>query len=501
MISVRSLPPICVALSAVDANRLERLALGECEGGAKFVELRLDLLPRPEAGLPLIKLLRERWPKLKILATCRRKEAQGGFGGSIEEQERILTKAAANGAQLLDLEIETAEPAPEVAERLRQRARVVLSFHDFEKAPPPERVLRRLRKIPADIYKMAVAGVKPSDSGRLLSLLDQADGPPLVVLAMGEAGAASRILSPSRGAAFTFAAPNTAPGTAPGQYSAAVMQGLYRVDKLTRETRVFGVIASPVAHSMSPVLHNRALRKSGIDGVYLPFRVEPERLADFFGFADQLPVEGFSVTLPHKEKVMRHLAGIDKLALEIGAVNTVFRKGNQWRGMNTDAIGVTAPLEGLRRLKGATALVVGTGGAARAAVFALKAKGSRVALTGRRPEKVRALAKASGAEDLTWDAALGRGFDILVQSTPVGMSPNVEENLFPERIPAEIVFDMVYNPLRTALIKNALEQGKTVVLGLEMFIEQAAAQFELWTKLPAPRPVMRNAVLDVLQGV
>ncbi len=501
MISVRSLPPICVALSAADPNSLQRLAIGECQAGAKFVELRLDLLPRPEAGLPLIKLLRERWPKLKILATCRRKEAQGGFGGSIEVQERILTKAASNGAQLLDLEIETAEPEPDVAERLRRKARVVLSFHDFEKAPPPEKVLRRLQKIPADIYKMAVAGVKPSDSGRLLSLLDPADAPPLVVLAMGEVGAASRILSPSRGAAFTFAAPNTAAGTAPGQYSAAVMQGLYRVDKLTRDTRVFGVIASPVAHSMSPVLHNRAMRKCGVDGVYLPFRVEPEQLKDFFRFAEELPIEGVSVTLPHKEKVMRHLAGIDKLALQIGAVNTVFRKGKQWRGMNTDAIGVTAPLERLRRLKGATALVVGTGGAARAAVFALQAKGARVAIAGRRPEKVRALAKATGAEGLAWEASLGRGFDILVQSTPVGMLPNVEENLFPDRIPAEIVFDMVYNPLRTALIKRAQEQGKTVVLGLEMFIEQAAAQFELWTKLPAPRAVMRNAVLDVLQGV
>jgi 3-dehydroquinate dehydratase/shikimate dehydrogenase len=198
---------------------------------------------------------------------------------------------------------------------------------------------------------------------------------------------------------------------------------------------------------------------------------------------------------------MRHLDGVDRLALQIGAVNTVFRSGKKWRGMNTDAVGVTEPLERLRPLKGATALVVGTGGAARAAVFALQAKGSRVALTGRRPEKVRTLAKATGAEALAWDAALGRGFDVLVQSTPVGMSPNVEDNLFPDRIPAEIVFDMVYNPLRTALIKNAETQGKTVVLGLEMFIEQAAAQFELWTKLQAPRAVMRNAVLDVLQGV
>ena len=174
MISVRSLPPICVALSAADPNGLKRLALAECEAGAKFVELRLDLLPQPQAGLPLIKLLRERWPKLKILATCRRKEAQGGFAGSIEEQERILAKAAANGAQLLDLEIETAEAAPDVAGRLRQEGRVVVSFHDFEKAPSPQKVLKRLQKFPADLYKMAVAGVKPSDSSMQMTGCEQA---------------------------------------------------------------------------------------------------------------------------------------------------------------------------------------------------------------------------------------------------------------------------------------------------------------------------------------
>jgi 3-dehydroquinate dehydratase/shikimate dehydrogenase len=501
MISVRSLPPICVALGAETPSSLKKLAFAECALGAKFVELRLDLLPRPEAGVVLVRELREHWPRLKILVTCRRREAQGGFAGSIEEQERILAKAAENGAQLLDVEIETAEPAPAVVARLRTMARVVLSFHDFEKSPTPQRVLTRLQKIPADVYKMAVQGLKPSDSSRLMSLMDAPDAPPLVILSMGEVGAASRILSPAHGAVFTFAAPNSAEGTAPGQFSAAVMKGLYRVDKIDRDTRVFGVIASPVAHSMSPVLHNRALRRLGINGVYLPFRVEPNQLTDFFGFADELPVEGFSVTLPHKQAVMKRLDGVDELAGRIGAVNTVFRKGKRWWGTNTDAIGVTAPLENRMNLRGATALVVGTGGAARAAVFALKAKGARVAIAGRDPKKVGSLAAATGAEPLSWQQALDRGFDILVQSTPIGMSPNVDGTLFPDRIPAEIVFDMVYNPLKTALLKRAGQQGKTVVPGLEMFIEQAAAQFELWTKQTAPRAVMRNAVLDVLQGV
>lgn len=501
MISVRSLPPICVALGAATPNSLKKLAVAECAAGAKFVEVRLDMLPKPETGLPLIRELKERWPRIKILATCRRRAAQGGFKGSIEEQERILAEAAANGAHLLDVEIETAEPAPRVVARLRKAARVVLSYHDFEKAPAPRQVLKRLQAIPADIYKITVQGLKPSDSTRLMGLLDLPDSPPLVVLSMGEVGAATRLLSPARGAAFSFAAPNTAEGTAPGQHSAAVMKGLYRVDKIDRDTRVFGVIASPVAHSMSPVLHNRALRRCGVNGVYLPFRVEPSQLTDFFRFATDLPVEGFSVTLPHKQTVIKRLDDVDALARRIGAVNTVCRRGKRWWGANTDTIGVTAPLENRMSLKGSTSLVVGTGGAARAAVFALKDKGSRVTVIGRDFKKVRSLARATDAEGLEWQRALDRGFDILVQSTPIGMSPNVDGNLFPERIPADIVFDMVYNPLKTKLLKRAESQGKTAIQGLEMFIEQAAAQFELWTNETAPRAVMRTAVLDVLQGV
>ncbi len=500
MISVRSLPRICVALGARDFAALEKLALAAGDAGEEFVELRLDSIPRPEDGLKLIRRLRRRRPDLIVLATCRRTHAQGEFAGSIEEQERILSAAAAAGAQLIDVEIETAELSPGTVERLRQSARVVLSFHDFERTPPPGRALKRLLRIPADIYKIAVQALKPSDNARLLSLLDDAEQA-LVVLGMGEVGAASRILGPARGAAFAFAAPDIAAGTAPGQFPASRMRNQYRVHKLKRDAAIYGVIASPVGHSMSPALHNRAFQSRRVNAVYLPFLVEPPRLTDFFRLATDLPVQGFSVTIPHKQRIIRRLDSVDALAKRIGAVNTVYRKKGKLCGTNTDALGVTAPLEKRLRLGGKSVLVVGSGGAARAAAFALVDKGAKVTLTGRSFDKVQRLARAARAEALAWNKLPGRGFDALVQTTPVGMHPNVDGNLFADMVPAEVVFDMVYNPLETALIKRAQELGKETILGLEMFLEQAAAQFEIWTQQTAPRQVMRAAVLDLLQGV
>ncbi len=500
MISVRSLPRICVALGASDAAALHKMALTACDTGEEFVELRLDMLAEPRDGLGIIRRLHRRRPDLKILATCRRTAAQGEFRGSIEEQEKILAAAAAAGAHLLDVEIETAEPSPGTVERLRSAARVIVSFHDFERTPPPDRVLRRLRRIPADIYKIAVTGLKPSDNTRLLGLLDDR-AEPLVVLAMGEVGAPSRVLGPARGAAFAFASPDTAAGTAPGQITASRMRRQYRAHKIKPDAQVFGVIASPVAHSMSPPLHNRAFQSRRWNAVYLPFLVAPERLTDFFEVARALPVQGFSVTIPHKQRVIRRLEGVDALAKRIGAVNTVYRKRGKLFGTNTDVAGVTAPLEKRMRLRGSQVLVVGAGGAARAAAFALADKGAKVALTGRSFDKVRRLARAAGAEAVAWDKLPGRGFDALVQTTPVGMHPHVEGNLFPQEIPAEVVFDMVYNPLETALIRQARESGKETIPGLEMFLEQAAAQFEIWTRQSAPRQVMKAAVLDLLQGV
>jgi 3-dehydroquinate dehydratase/shikimate dehydrogenase len=501
MISLRAIPRICVAIGAPDVQRLEHLMVEALERGHRFLEIRLDMLDDPAAGAVLMDRVGESNPQMLVLATCRRKEAHGAFEGTVEEQQRILEAAIEGGAKLVDVEIESVEVKPSILSELAEGARTVLSYHDFESCPALGPILERLRKHPADVYKVAVTATKPSDNIKVFKLLETPSEQPLVGLAMSEIGAPSRILGPSRGSLFSFAAPDVAPGTAPGQLTATAMRDLYQAHKRSRFTKIYGVIASPVAHSLSPALHNRSFRRRRLNACYVPFRVEPKHLKDFLELADYLGVEGFSVTIPHKQEILKRLDEIDPLAQRIGAVNTVFRRKGKLYGTNSDVAGVIVPLEKRIRIEGSRVLIVGAGGAARAAAFALADKGAEVLIAARDHGKATALAKAAGAKVAPWDGLAAETFDALINATPVGMHPNVDQNLFPDKVPAALVFDMVYNPLETALLRHAKQQGAQTIQGLEMFLEQAAAQFELWTGAKAPRTTMRDAVLEVLQGV
>jgi len=321
----------------------------------------------------------------------------------------------------------------------------------------------------------------------------------LIVLAMGEMGFPTRVLSPVFGGAFTYAAPMYSHGTAAGQVCARSLRHLFRVEKLGKTAKIYGVIADPIRHSISPAVHNRAFQSKRMEAVYLPFLVSPAHLRDFFSMAARLPLTGFSVTIPHKQKIIRYLDTVDPLAKRIGAVNTVWRKAGKWRGANTDAAGVTEPLSKLLRLPKSTVLIVGNGGAARGAACALSDAGAKIALVGRNADRVRALSKICGAEALGKEQLHGRYFDAVVHATPLGMFPHVQECFFNGSIPADVVFDMVYNPLETTLIRKAREQGKSVIPGLDMFLEQAARQFEMWTGDTAPRPVMQKAAMEALE--
>jgi 3-dehydroquinate dehydratase/shikimate dehydrogenase len=297
---------------------------------------------------------------------------------------------------------------------------------------------------------------------------------------------------------FTYAAPNASEGTASGQVSARVLRHLYRAEKFSRAAKIYGVVADPVRHSISPAVHNRAFQSLRLDAVYLPFLVQPPQLKDFFTLAAALPIAGFSVTIPHKQRILRYLDVVDPLARRIGAVNTVWKKAGKWRGANTDADAVTVPLSRKLRLSKSSVLVVGNGGAARSAAYALVGSGAKVSIVGRNPDRVRSLARACGAESLLREQVNGRKFDALVHATPLGMLPNTDACFFPGALPAELVFDMVYNPLETTLLRHAASQGLTVISGLQMFLEQATRQFEIWTGAPAPRSVMEKAAIEAL---
>lgn len=500
MTHTRPLPRVCVALGLTDPSTLLEHARREADNGESFLEFRLDFLDEPEQGTHAIGQFRDQYPECTILATCRRHQNHGKFNGSIEDQLHILDLAVQAGAEAIDVEIESAELAVDRLSAFRGRSRIIISYHNFETTPQLDPVLARMTRIPADAYKVVATARKPSDVARVLALPKDYPRLPLIVLAMGELGFPTRVLSTAFGGLYTYAAPMAAQGTAAGQVSARQLRHLYRVEKFSKPGKVYGVIADPVRHSISPAVHNRAFQARRMDAVYLPFLVPPPHLRDFFCLAEKLPISGFSVTIPHKQKVIRYLDFVDPLARRIGAVNTVWRKGGRWRGSNTDAPGVTGPLSRRLRLSKAAVLIVGNGGAARGAACALTDAGAKVAIVGRNPDRVRALAKICGAEPVMREQLDTRKFDALVHATPVGMFPNIDQCFFNGNIPAEVVFDMVYNPLETVLARRAREQGKEVVPGLEMFVEQAVRQFEIWTGETAPRPVMEKAALEALQA-
>ncbi len=499
MPQTRTFPRICIALGLPDVPTLLEHARREAEAGEGFIEFRLDYLEAPCNGAEAIAEFLERFPDCLILATCRRRQNHGKFNGSVEEQLAVLDLAVRNGAQAIDIEIETAETAEERLNAFRGRAQIVISYHNYEATPPMDTILSRMLRVQADAYKVVTTARKPSDNVRVLAAVKSVAKDRLVVLAMGELGFPTRVLSPVFGGAFTYAAPMLAESTAAGQVSARSLRHLYRVERLKKAARIYGVIAEPVRHSISPAVHNRAFQSRRLDAVYLPFLVSPAHLRDFFLMADKLPLAGFSVTIPHKQKIIRYLDSVDPLARRIGAVNTVWRKAGKWRGTNTDAAGVTAPLGRLLRLPKSSVLIVGNGGAARGAACALYDAGAKITLVGRNPDRVRALAKVCGAEVLLREQISSHKFDAVVHATPLGMFPHVNECFFNGSIPASVVFDMVYNPVETELIKRAREQGRTIVPGLEMFIEQAVRQFEIWTGESAPRSVMEKAAMEALE--
>lgn len=500
MIPRSPLPRVCIALGCATPETLLTNAHREIADGGTFLEIRLDYLPDPWTGIDVIRKLRTEHPHVSLLATCRHADNNGHYKtGDAEEQLRILLAAADADACCADLEIESVEKLnAQTLDSLRARTCFVASYHNFETTPPMANVVRRMKKANADVIKIVTTARKPSDITRVLAVAKDLEKGRHVLLCMGETGMPSRVLAPQFGSAYTYAAPAANEGTAPGQISARQLRHLYRIEKLARTTKVHGVIADPVRHSMSPAIHNRAFQARRFDGVYLPFLVAPAHLRDFMTAADELPVCGFSVTIPHKQKIARYLDCVDPLAKRIGAVNTVWKKAGRWRGTNTDVAGVIEPLARRIRISRSRVLIAGTGGAARGAAFALADAGAKLAITGRTADKVRALARVTGGEAFAVSEAEAQSFDAVVHATPLGMFPHGDGCFFEDRIPASLVFDMVYNPLETALLRNARAQGLEVIRGLEMFVEQAAHQFQLWTGETAPRELMERTVLEAL---
>jgi len=464
---------------------------------SKFLEFRLDSLSKPAAALPVLKEFLAGHRDVTAIATCRRKPFGGNFGGSLANELEVLAAAAEAGCQIVDLEVESAEEArPSQLAKLRAAgAALLVSFHDFTRTKGLEQAVARIEVFAPDFVKVVSTARTLTDNLAVLRLIEvRSLSARIVGIAMGEEGLLSRVLGPRAGAAFTFAASSEAGATAPGQATARSLNELYRIEHLDQATRIFGVAGNPIAHSLSPLMQNTAFRRESVNAVLLPLKVRA--LNDLLSVARELPLSGVAVTMPLKQEVLPHLANMDPLTARIKACNTL-RTGADGKlyGFNTDVAGVVRPLEKRLRLKGARVAVLGAGGAARAAVFGLVDQGAEVFVVNRTHEKAVALAKEAKAKALKHEQFAKQHFDVLLNSTPCGMAGNKQAlPIAEDELNAGLVFDMVYNPLDTPLLKLAHSRGIAVISGMEMFVQQGARQFEIWTGKPAPEAEMMRVV-------
>ena len=491
---IRRICAVAAASTAVEMTRLVRAGLRE----TPTIELRLDWLRSDsERSRFLLWLKRNRPRGATFLATCRRREGGGKLSGGVGAELHWLNQAREAGCSWCDLEIETFRELPrgKTIRQLGLPARILLSLHDFQRMP------RRLQPLPSaahgevDALKIAAQAQTIGDSLRLLHLARSV--PHLVAVPMGELGLPARILALREGSGLAYAPIGEA--TAPGQISLHALKHLYRAHELTQRTRVYGVIGDPVGHSLSPLLHNTGFIARKIDAVYLPFLAKD--LRDFLKAVPELGIRGFSVTIPHKQSILKHLDECDPLAAEIGAVNTVVvRRDGSLSGSNTDYVGILRALEKKLGLAGSRVLIFGAGGVARAAAFALAKAGAHVGVCARREKAARELAKAIGGEVVPRHALKSESFDAILNATPIGMHPNDRISpLSPRELNCRLVMDLINRPQMTQLLKLAARKGIATVSGVEMFVPQGVAQWELWTGQRAPESIMRKAVLRALR--
>jgi 3-dehydroquinate dehydratase/shikimate dehydrogenase len=498
---------ICVAIQAGSAAEIVERA-EQALKDSKFLEFRLDSLAKPAAALPELKQFLSGHRDITAIATCRRMEFGGHFVGSLTAELDVLAKAAESGCQIVDLELESAEearPAQLAKFRVRLRAAgtaLLISTHDFARTRSLEELEQTARRIEAfepDFVKVVSTARSLVDNLAILRLIENRSLTAQVVgIAMGEEGLVSRVLGPRAGAAFTFASLEDGTGagaaTAPGQVSARTLHDLYRMEHLDQATRIFGVAGNPIGHSLSPLMQNMAFRRENVNAILMPLKVRV--LADLLTLVRDLPMSGVAVTMPLKQEVLPYLANMDPLTSRIGACNTL-RTGADGKlyGFNTDVAGVVRPLEKRLSLKGARVALLGAGGAARAAVFGLVEQGAEVFVVNRTHEAAVALAREAKAKALKHEVFGRAHFDVLINSTPCGMAGSKQPLPIEEsELNAGLVFDMVYNPLETPLLTLARARGIATISGVEMFVQQGARQFEIWTGKPAPEAEMLRVV-------
>lgn len=461
--------------------------------GAKLCELRVDYVPR---NLNIRRLIKGR--PGPVIVTCRREKDGGRYKGAEKERLLILRTAIAEGVEYVDLEEDAAQEIPRYGNTKR-----IVSYHNFRETPDDlEAIYKRLANCDADIVKIATMAQTTGDNVRMLRLLKKAHLP-TVAFCMGEIGTPTRLLGAKFGSPFTYATFNPERTMAPGQLSFHDTLHKYHYERINAQTQVFGVIADPVAHSHSPLLHNTLFQKLGINAVYLPFRVPHADLESFFTDATELGIRGLSVTIPHKEEVLKLAVSASDVVREIGAANTLIFSKAEVKAYNTDYRAAMDCIEKVfphedkyTSMLGRRVMLLGAGGVARAIGYGVKRRSGDVVVCSRSLPKAEELAARLGGRAVAWELRHSVRCDMIVNCTPVGMHPNLDDTPFDGRYfkEGQHVFDTIYNPEQTLFVKQARSARCHVITGVDMFVGQAALQFKYFTGHPAPVDVMRHTL-------
>jgi 3-dehydroquinate dehydratase/shikimate dehydrogenase len=493
---------LCVVIGRTRHKMVQIEIQEAAKQGAEMIELRLDYL----AKAPDFKRLLTNKP-CPLVATVRRPADGGRWAGTEEARQMLLRQCIVAGFDWVDLETDVADDI----KRFKNVRRIV-SYHNMREVPPDlEEVHRRMCRQDPDVIKIAVRAQHPRDNLIVLDLVK--DTPvPTIAFCMGDLGLPSRLLAAKYDAPFAYAAFNKERSLAPGLPSFEEMKNVYRYPSINEKTKVYGVIGDPVAHSLSPLIHNTAFQHRGVNAVYLPFRVPRGELPGFLKDYDRFPIHGYSVTIPHKEAAVTVAEEKDPAVSLTQAANTLIHGKDGWSAYNTD---YQAALESLLAnlppgldgspgtLQSRAVLLLGAGGIARAFAHALHREGALVTIVNRTHERGLKLAEEVGCRALDWGARHSVMSDMVVNCTSVGMHPQVDESpLHPSFLkPGLVVFDTVYTPETTLLVKEARNRNCHVVTGVDIFVRQAAVQFHLFTGQEPPIDLMRKVVKRALSPV
>ncbi|MFH1849586.1 MAG: shikimate dehydrogenase [archaeon] len=465
---------ICIPITARTAPEAERdIALAR---DADIIELRLDCLDSVDSRA-LERLMSLFSP---VIVTFR--------GGRVKDEKRlsILKRALDLGADYIDLDLDLGKDA--IKEFLGRRTKIIVSYHNFRATPDLSGIYDKIASLGPDIIKIATTANRYTDNLKLLNLPADKDR---IVLCMGQKGLVSRILYRRFNSILTYASLAPEKESAPGQIPAYELRGIYRAGGLDASTQLVGLIGNPVAHSVSYLMHNKMFVDMGLNYVYIPFQVDD--LGDFIAFARQICMRGFNVTIPHKIAVMKHLDAVDETAGKIGAVNTVVNDRG-FIGYNTDGTGAVAALRERTRVRGKKILVLGAGGAARAVAYGLVQAGAELSIYNRTKEKADALAGELGCKSGMIDDP-----DIIVNTTSVGMGPDKLTPIDEQKLKRAIVMDIVFNPMKTRLIRDAEKRGNMAISGIKMLAYQGAAGFRLWTGKKPDAGIMESIAMEALK--